>query len=532
MNTIKKIKQLQGDKYDKTNSHQLIGNASENDIVKLVPNQKIASVCKIKTKSWEHLFDSQLKITNFTTDKYEYTYFTGYFNENISIKDQYDNIIDLKLSENNSKDIFVAKVKKSKLIYIKTVPGLNIDKAFSIIVDNAGDIYISGYFTDSITFDTIYLSTEGNNQNIFVAKLNGKTQEWIWAKSAGHEYYNSKCKCMCIYNDYIYVCGYFNKYIKFDTIPIQEFNTSGINIFIAKMNAYNGDWEWITTSEGDGIVKPKYMEIKDKKIYITGYLKGHIIFGEELDNLCKNIFITGLNIKGNWIFEETFHGEESYGQSLKIDKEGYIYIIGNFKGKIEINDIILESYDKNNSFILKLNYFGNLIWLRHLKSSKSLCYDMQLDIQNFLYIVGTFQNEMQIVNNMYQCSGQKPFILKISNNGNIIFCDICESYLTNIQIYNFNGFYLGGYDIVDTYTLIKYIPDDRLLKCLGIIRTPGYSHNNDNVDIEFNGTISQGYKNLEAGFDYYIQDGGNLDTIPNDYYFGTALTENKLLLKF
>ena len=84
MNTIKKIKQLQGDKYDKTNSHQLIGNASENDIVKLVPNQKIASVCKIKTKSWEHLFDSQLKITNFTTDKYEYTYFTGYFNENIS----------------------------------------------------------------------------------------------------------------------------------------------------------------------------------------------------------------------------------------------------------------------------------------------------------------------------------------------------------------------------------------------------------------------------------------------------------------
>ena len=51
------------------------------------------------------------------------------------------------------------------------------------------------------------------------------------------------------------------------------------------------------------------------------------------------------------------------------------------------------------------------------------------------------------------------------------------------------------------------------------------------IDVEFAGYLSSAHKELNPGFDYYIQNEGIIDIIPNDYYFGTALTSDKLLLK-
>ncbi len=534
MNVMKNIKGVQSDKHSKTNSHPLIGQVNENDIVKLVPNHKIASVTKIKTKLWNSIYQSDLKIMNYTLDKFNNIFFTGYVNTNISIHGS-SRTFDWNLSQTNCTDIFIARVRNGELIYIKFVPGLKNDKAYTINIDSHNDIYICGYYTDSITFDSIYLSKEGDQQNLFIAKLDGKTWEWIWAKDAGVSHHRSKCKNLIIYHNHVYISGYFDREIIFDTIPVQEFKTEGINIFIAEMDVHNGDWNWIVCSSGMGIVKSKYMEIRDERIYITGYLQGNITFDNELNNTNKNIFICSMNLKGNWIFEKIFCGDESYGKCIKVDTYGHIYLIGNYKKYLNIDDYKLYNNSDqiiNNGFIVKLNRFGSLIWIKSFKSNlENICYDLHLDFQNYLYIVGTLINNIQIDNINYSANNNKSFFLKMSGNGNIILFDICNTYLTNIQIYNFDGFYLGGYDKEYKYNLIKYIPDDRFLKCLGIVRTPHFSKNKEIIDIEFNGNISVGYKDLEPGFDYYIQDTGDIDIIPNEFYFGTALSENKMLLK-
>jgi hypothetical protein len=81
----------------------------------------------------------------------------------------------------------------------------------------------------------------------------------------------------------------------------------------------------------------------------------------------------------------------------------------------------------------------------------------------------------------------------------------------------------------DINSIYSYVYDDRNIRCLGIIKTPNFSSNNDIIDVEFKGNISDNYKNLIAGYDYFIQENGEIGIFENDYYFGTAITNDKIL---
>jgi hypothetical protein len=79
--------------------------------------------------------------------------------------------------------------------------------------------------------------------------------------------------------------------------------------------------------------------------------------------------------------------------------------------------------------------------------------------------------------------------------------------------------------------MIKYIDDDRYKKCLGIVKSQYFHKNGDSIDVEFCGYVGTGYKNLKPGYDYFIQTSGELDIVPNEFYFGTALTNDTMILK-
>lgn len=527
MNVIKNIKNIQNEKTSKNISLPLSGEVYENDIVKVLPHKKTAIVQKINTKPrWNNIFESHLKILNYVCDKYGDFYFTGYFDKNINIQG-YGQVFKGEISEEGFTDIFVARMSHGEIIYIKFIPGLKNDKASSIIVDSHNDIYICGYYTDSVTFDTNYLSAEGNQKNLFIAKLDGKTWEWIWVKDTWKEDHDCVCKKIQIYNNFIYVCGYFEKEIQFTTIPPTEIELEGINTFVMKLNAIDGDIKWIQYSKSNNIFKPKDMLIKDKKIYITGYAKGHIIFDKiEYKIERKNTFIACLSIGGVWLWERIFDSQESYGKRIKIDRDNNIYILTEYQKWIELGNIKFEC--KNNcNIIFKINNYGELEWYSEITAHVD---DFELDIQYFLYLTGSFENSISIGHKKYEAYGKKSFLLKLNGSGTINSFDIYQTCLDKIQIYNFNGINIGGFNSDRNYILVKYYYDDRHLKCLGIVRTPFLSKNNDIIDIDFPGYLSTGYKELEPGYDYYIQESGEINIIPTDFYFGTALTTDKMMI--
>ena len=85
-------------------------------------------------------------------------------------------------------DIFVSKLNASgDLVWVKQMGGSEYEEAFGIDLDDANNIYITGYFGGTVDFDpgvgTENLISEGDD-DIFVCKLN-PAGEFVWAEKFG-----------------------------------------------------------------------------------------------------------------------------------------------------------------------------------------------------------------------------------------------------------------------------------------------------------------------------------------------------------
>ena len=95
-------------------------------------------------------------------------------------------------------DIFIAKYSPSgALVYVRTAGGPSVDRATALTVDSAQNVYLTGYFTTSASFQnlpssgvgSVNLPVAGNSQTPdrhewFIARLlpNG---DWSWARQIG-----------------------------------------------------------------------------------------------------------------------------------------------------------------------------------------------------------------------------------------------------------------------------------------------------------------------------------------------------------
>jgi hypothetical protein len=87
---------------------------------------------------------------------------------------------------NDASDIFIAKYDANgNISWLKTFGGPKSDAGNKIVpLDSSGNIYVSGWFEDSIVFDTTVLHSKGR-RDIFLAKFNADGQ-CLWAISKGN----------------------------------------------------------------------------------------------------------------------------------------------------------------------------------------------------------------------------------------------------------------------------------------------------------------------------------------------------------
>ncbi len=108
------------------------------------------------------------------------------------------NLSGVELSSEGLSDIFVAKYSPDgTLIYARNAGGPSVDRATALAVDAGQNVYLTGYFTTSITFrnlpssgvGTVNLPDAGNSDTPdrhewFVARLQANG-DWAWARQIG-----------------------------------------------------------------------------------------------------------------------------------------------------------------------------------------------------------------------------------------------------------------------------------------------------------------------------------------------------------
>ena len=219
--------------------------------------------------------------TSIAVDDSGNVYTTGYFKETADF-DPGTGTYNLSTLF-NSNDIFISKLDAlGNFIWAKSMGKTGYDSGSSIAVDHSGNVYTTGYFSETVDFDpsagTFNLTSAGYT-DVFLSKLNA-SGNLVWAKRMGSTSGDGGTSIAIDGSGNVYTTGYFSETVDFDP-SAGTFNLTsegGEDIFLSKLNA-SGNLIWAksmgaTSSDiGFSIV----IDGSDN-IYSTGRFQGTVDF--------------------------------------------------------------------------------------------------------------------------------------------------------------------------------------------------------------------------------------------------------------
>ncbi|MGI4863800.1 MAG: FG-GAP-like repeat-containing protein [Janthinobacterium lividum] len=122
------------------------------------------------------------------------------------------------------------------------------------VVDANGDVVVVGNFQGDITFGTLPTLTAGSFSDVYVAKLNGQTRQWLWAVRAGGNGPDARVSPARVVIDGagdIVLAGSYTAAASFAGLPTLVASRSYTSrALVAKLSGSTGSWLWAVGSAG------------------------------------------------------------------------------------------------------------------------------------------------------------------------------------------------------------------------------------------------------------------------------------------
>ena len=328
------------------------------------------------------------------------------------------------------------------LEWAKSMGGSSYEYGNSIIADDFGNIYVTGFFEGTADFDPgeeSFNLTSNGQWDIFIQKLD-TNGNFIWAKSMGSSLDDEGTSVSVDAYGNVYLTGYFTYPVDFDPGEnIYELTSNGnSDIFIQKLDA-DGNFIWAKSMGESSYDEGSSILIDDSgNVCLTGFFKGTVDFDpgeatlELTSNGDKDVFIQKLNSNGDLIWAKSVGGTSTdQGFSIADDVSGNLYIAGQYKGTVDFDPgaetLNLTSNGATDAFILKLDNSGNFIWSKSTGGTNSdLAYSIAADALGNLYATGIYTGTVDfdpnagifdlISNGIYDA-----YIQKIDSDGNFIW---------------------------------------------------------------------------------------------------------------
>lgn len=242
----------------------------------------------------------------------------------------------------NTSDLFIVKYDTSgNIVWANDGGSTGNDLGNSITTDSFNNVYVTGSYSYSISFDTIILTNWNNNlyYDIFIVKY-GPSGNILWAKSAGHAGNDLGISITKDNSNNIYITGYYySASITFGATSLLNVDSAGIypDIFIVKYDA-SGNVIW-AKSEGSssGDFGESITTDAFGNVYVIGnYYSSSIIFGATtLTNASwssyTDVFVVKYNDSGNVIWAKGFGSTTSEAlNGITTDASGNVYITGSY----------------------------------------------------------------------------------------------------------------------------------------------------------------------------------------------------------
>lgn len=259
------------------------------------------------------------------------------------------------LTSNGDRDAFIIKYDPDgNLIWAHTAGGLNSgEEAKDVAVDVAGNIYVTGMFVDSASFDGLSIYGNGGS-DIFVAKYD-KDGQIIWAKSAGGPYDDDGRSIAINETGQLYIGGRFDSVAVFG---VDTFYTAGLNdAYVARYDT-DGNFEWLGVGGSDGDDYCNDIALDGSgNIYGIGQFSNTATFGttEIVSAGLNDAFMLKLNDmdKIEWV-NRVGATDIDRGISVAVDYDGNFYGTGYFRLAADFGDSTLTSAGLDDMFLTKI----------------------------------------------------------------------------------------------------------------------------------------------------------------------------------
>lgn len=256
--------------------------------------------------------------------------------------------------------------------WIEQAGGPQEDYSESIAVDDSGNAYITGIFTDSCFFDgNVNIQSKGNG-DIFLAKYDS-SGTLLWLKTAGGANEDGGLGVCLDASRNVYITGFISDTAMFGIDSL--FGNGLRDIFVAKYSNA-GTLIWVKSAGGAGNDKGNSIAVDDSgHVFITGMFSDTVMFNSTFILAAQgmgDIFIAHLDtgLQWKWVTQAGGTGDDA-GQDIALGMQGEVYVTGYFYGQATFGDTTLNhngdttfyTHGESDAFLARYNHdTGKIKW--------------------------------------------------------------------------------------------------------------------------------------------------------------------------
>ena len=308
--------------------------------------------------------------------------------------------------------------------FAKRFGGTGGDVGYSLTVDDSGNIYVTGWFHDTVDFGGGNLTSISSNDS-FLAKYTADGNH-IWSKQfageAGTYIYSQGVDTDNVGNTYI--TGFFGGTVDFGGGDL----TSDQGIFLASYTA-DGTHRW-SKRFGPGIATGFSINVDDSgNLYVTGSFRDTVDFGGgNLTSKSTNgldILLASYDTYGNHRWSKGFGGTGGTGYSVDVDGVGNVYLTGDFRGTInfggdDLIDTSTGTYTRiyGSSMLVSFDTQGNHRWSKGFGAGRGT--NVIVDGNDNIYLTGNLGGTVDFGGgNMTSAGEEDGFLASYTANGTL-----------------------------------------------------------------------------------------------------------------
>ena len=342
------------------------------------------------------------------------------------------NLFGKNATSGTTDDIFVAKLNSSGVVqWVYTAGGTGRDRGRKIALDSSGNIYVAGYYQNTVDFGGGNVTSNGS-WDAFILKLNS-SGTFQWVKSYGGSTGNDLGRDVVVdSNDNAIMLGTFRGTVNFDSGDgggVVNYTSNDYDVFLIKLNS-SGIWQFVWRTENTGSADARALAIDSNNVtYLTGTFSGTVKFGNNTVTAANSndLFIHKINLcdAQTQITYTSNIDTTQKAKGISVDSSGNIYATGTFQNTVNFGGGNITSSGKD-IYLLKLDSNFTFQWVKtfsdsNQQSDPAMGTAIAIDEDGNVYSGGGIGDTIRIGDLSLDGANNRAYILKHDSSGNLLW---------------------------------------------------------------------------------------------------------------